>query len=298
MPDGFDLFGAPVVVEKAPQPPRFGPAGEVELRVLSLGAGVQSTTLALLAARGEIGPMPHCAIFADTGWEPAGVYRHLDWLETQLPFPVFRVSAGNLRDRIGAERLTGKFLAVDIPAFVRSEDGKAGGQINRSCTRDYKIRPIVKKVRELVGLTGRPGPRDRVLVEQWIGISTDEAIRMKPSPLDWIQHRWPLIETGMSRRDCLAWMERSGYPRPGKSSCVGCPFHGDDEWKALTPDEFEDACRVDDRLRSLPPEQFRLKGVLYLHRSCKPLREVDFSKPGDGRQGDMFGQECEGMCGV
>jgi DnaJ-class molecular chaperone len=28
------------------------------LRVLSLGAGVQSTTLALMAAHGEIGPMP------------------------------------------------------------------------------------------------------------------------------------------------------------------------------------------------------------------------------------------------
>ena len=37
------------------------------LRVISLGAGVQSTTMALMAAHGEIGPMPDCAIFADTG---------------------------------------------------------------------------------------------------------------------------------------------------------------------------------------------------------------------------------------
>jgi hypothetical protein len=36
------------------------------LRVISLGAGVQSTTMALMAARGEIAPMPDCAIFADT----------------------------------------------------------------------------------------------------------------------------------------------------------------------------------------------------------------------------------------
>jgi 3'-phosphoadenosine 5'-phosphosulfate sulfotransferase (PAPS reductase)/FAD synthetase len=49
-----------------------------QLRVLSLGAGVQSTTLALMAAHGEIEP-PHCAIFADTGWEPRAVYDHLDW---------------------------------------------------------------------------------------------------------------------------------------------------------------------------------------------------------------------------
>lgn len=47
------------------------------LRVLSLGAGVQSTTLALMAAHGEIEP-PDCAIFADTQWEPAEVYAHLN----------------------------------------------------------------------------------------------------------------------------------------------------------------------------------------------------------------------------
>src|SRR6516164_4156437 len=61
------------------------------LHIISLGAGVQSTTLALMAAAGEIKPMPDCAIFADTGWEPRAVYDHLDWLEPLLPFPVYRV---------------------------------------------------------------------------------------------------------------------------------------------------------------------------------------------------------------
>lgn len=46
----------------------------IRLRVLSLGAGVQSTTLVLMAAHGVVGPMPDCAIFADTGWEPKAVY--------------------------------------------------------------------------------------------------------------------------------------------------------------------------------------------------------------------------------
>ena len=66
------------------------------LNVLSLGAGVQSTVMALMAGGGEIKPMPDCAIFADTQFEPQGVYEHLDWLETQLPFPVHRVTEGNL----------------------------------------------------------------------------------------------------------------------------------------------------------------------------------------------------------
>lgn len=47
------------------------------IHVLSLGAGVQSSTLAFLAAHGVVEPMPALAIFADTGWEPKAVY---EWL--------------------------------------------------------------------------------------------------------------------------------------------------------------------------------------------------------------------------
>src|SRR5262249_34440571 len=95
------------------------------LRVISLGAGGQSTTPALMAAHGEIEP-PDCAIFADTGWEPRAVYQHLDWLETQLPFPVHRVSRGNLRDDVLARRNTtgGRFAAV--PWHTVNPDGSEG----------------------------------------------------------------------------------------------------------------------------------------------------------------------------
>src|SRR6185437_8404632 len=96
------------------------------LRVLSLGAGVQSTTLALMAAHGEIGPMPDCAIFADTGWEPRRVYEHLAWLETKLPFPVERVSGGNLRADLlaNAKGMTAGKRSATPPLFVRGKDGR------------------------------------------------------------------------------------------------------------------------------------------------------------------------------
>lgn len=269
------------------------------LRVLSLGAGVQSTTLALMAARGEVGPMPDCAIFADTGWEPKHVYEHLDKLEKLLPFPVYRVSAGNLREKgIGAVRPNGKFLVLDIPVFVANA-GVPGGMTNRSCTRDYKIVPIQRKVRELVGLTRKRAPKSPI-VEQWIGISLDETIRMKPNREAWIQSRWPLIEKRMSRNDCLRWMERAGFEEPRKSSCIGCPFHSDNEWRSVRADPvaWADAIEVDERLRSQPRGAYRLKGELFLHRTCKPLAEVDLSTAEDRGQLNMFLNECEGMCGV
>jgi len=36
-------------------------------------------------------------------------------------------------------------------------------------------------------------------------------------------------------------------------------------------------------------------GTEYLHVSRAPLDTIDFSNPA---QGDLFGNECEGMCGV
>ena len=83
------------------------------LTILSLGAGVQSSTLALMAAKGEIKPMPDCAIFADTGAEPQGVYDYLDWLEKQLPFPVHRVMEGK-----GLKVKLNKSIKENSPNFV------------------------------------------------------------------------------------------------------------------------------------------------------------------------------------
>ncbi len=97
------------------------PASEsIRLRVLSLGAGVQSTTLALMAAHGEVGPMPDCAIFSDTGWEPKAVYEHLAWLMSPnvLPFPIHIVSGGNIRDDLIAGAQGARWAS--IPAFTRN----------------------------------------------------------------------------------------------------------------------------------------------------------------------------------
>ncbi|ESW67060.1 hypothetical protein X772_34740 [Mesorhizobium sp. LSJC280B00] len=92
--------------------------------MLSLGAGGQSTTLALIAAHGHFGSLD-CAIFADTGWEPASVCQHLRWLMSPngLPFLVHIVSALNLRESLIAAG-EGKRWAL-IPAFTRTVDRRA-----------------------------------------------------------------------------------------------------------------------------------------------------------------------------
>lgn len=258
------------------------------LRIISLGAGVQSTTMALMAAQGEIGPMPDAAIFADTQAEPKTVYEHLRWLMSAnvLPFPVHVVTAGSLTDEIGAPRKSGKFPKMPLPAYVQG-----GGLLNRSCTQDFKIEPIRRTVRQLAGIYRKRSPKVQV-VEQWIGISQDEAIRMKQSAEPWQVNRWPLIEKRMTRQDCLKWIKAHDYPTPPKSSCTYCPFHSDEQWRALTPIEFAEAVEVDKRIRNLRSGQ-RSAGEAFLHRSRLPLDEVDLST-----EPDLFGNECEGLCGV
>lgn len=267
------------------------------LRVLSLGAGVQSTVMALLGAEGAFGPPPDCAVFADTGAEPRGVYDHLDWLEAQLPFPVHRVSAGNLaRDLL---EQGGRFAT--IPYHIAGVDGEHGLG-GRQCTRDYKINPIVTKVRELLGA----GKGERVEAsrhaEQWIGISTDELHRVKDSGRTYITHRWPLIEARMNRTDCQAWFQRR-FPGRSlvKSACVFCPYQSNELWRRQKADgeAWALAVAVDEAIRRPGIIADSLDGTAFVHRSLAPLSEADIGQ--DDAQADLFlgfQNECEGVCGT
>jgi hypothetical protein len=270
---------------------------------LSLGAGVQSSTIALMAAAGEITPMPKAAIFADTEAEPASVYKWLEWLEPQLPFPVYRVTYGSLTKRSLTKfvnRKTGRpYIKNMVPAFVKNQDGSKG-IVGRRCTYDHKIIPITRKVRELAPIKRGQSHLGAV---QWIGISFDEIHRMKPSRDKWSQHRWPLIEMEMTRSDCVKWMQKNGFPKPPRSACVYCPFHSDHEWRRLKnhePAAFAVAVKFEQDLQALhssPEVSNRMMSVPFLHDSLKPLGEIDFSE--DTTQGQFkWGNECEGMCGV
>lgn len=265
------------------------------LNIISLGAGVQSTTMALMAAHGEITPMPHCAIFADTGAEPKSVYEHLAWLTTDgfLPFPVVIVRNGNIMDDLigGVNSSSNRFASIPFFTLHKNKAGMA----RRQCTKEYKLQPILKQVRRLLyDKTPKGG------AEMWIGISTDEALRMKPSRVQYIVNRWPLIEKGMNRAACLGWLERNGYHRPPKSACTFCPYRSDESWRAMKdedPASFAEAVAVDNAIRS-NGTAIRMKADLYLHRSLKPLDQVDLRTHAEAGQPDLFNNECEGMCGV
>lgn len=305
------------------------------IHIISLGAGVQSSTLVLMAACGEIKPMPQCAIFADTQAEPASVYTWLDWLEKQLPFPVHRVTVGSLTNDSLIMKVTEdgrKFCKTTLPIFCLSKDGVKSKVPKRACTSDYKLVPIVREERKILGPKlneWRKQHRDSIrqlnyakkhktsfpwsaweecqndaLIIQWIGISLDEAQRMKDSRQPYIRCRWPLIENNISRADCLRWMKDHGYPEPPRSACIFCPFHDDSEWIRLRdkePEEFARAVQFERDFQKAKENSDQFRSMPFLHRSCEPLDKVQFvpKKKSKHLQGQLnFAQECSGMCGV
>ena len=264
------------------------------LTVISLGVGVQSSTMLLMAAKNEL-PHVDYAIFADTGYEPKSVYNYLNLLKKIVKFPIYQVSKGNIKnDMINSIKNNTKFPTA--PFFTQNAITGKKGMLRRQCTADYKIMPIRKKLRELCNVGfGKRFPKDKY-IEQWIGISTDEIQRMKPARDPYIKNRHPLIELNMSRQDCINWMKKNEFPLPEKSACIMCPYHNDAYWhfmKTERPSEFEDAVKFDKNIRTGAKN---IKDNLFLHRSCKPLDEVEFNKKENDKQLDMFNNECEAMC--
>jgi hypothetical protein len=269
------------------------------VKIISLGAGVQSTTLLLMAARGEFGEdFPRLAVFADTGWEPPHVYAHLDWLEEEVGkygIRIIRASSGNLREDFLDSLKGRRKRAASIPMYVMKEGAKREGMLWRQCTREYKIMTVRRAIRQALGYG--PTGRVREKIELWMGISTDEIQRVKPSQVKFIENKYPLIDRNISRDQCVEWMRSNGYPEPPKSACIGCPYHDDAYWldmKENFPEDFADAVSFEKEARE---NSKNLAGKVYLHRSCVPLDQVQF-KPGDKDRGEGFGNECEGMCGI
>lgn len=297
------------------------------MTVISLGAGVQSTTVALMAAKGEITPMPDCAVFADTQDETLPVYLHLRWLtgcdlmevtrqdkdgkeisvtvarpgsysSGVLPFVTHIATAGSLSEaacRVRVSKKTGDtYTRSAIPAHAKDPETGKVGFVMRQCTGSHKLEVIYRTYRKI---------RQSRHVEQWLGISKDEATRMKPPPKaveKWVTNRYPLIDRRMSRNDCLRWMEAHGYPKPPRSACAYCPFKSDAEWRDLKvgdPSAFAFAVKVERDFQAALAQVPSFRGIPFLHKSLTPLDQVDFTSPADN-QLNLFENECQGMCGV
>lgn len=333
------------------------------IHVLNLGAGVQSTDLYLRSAHGEIHPFDF-AICSDTQDEYGAVHRragladpegsfyaHLEWLGVNFACaldsrsPIVRSSAcggpgcpilvrtkGQISaDLLRGENSTGQRFAT-IPLYTATHEGGKEGQIQRQCTKEYKIEVIEQTIRrEILGLDpGRRVPKD-VVVVQHIGISWDERSRaydiftkrfQVPETEDVTQlglfgeeatvsvvtglrmrNNWrvkfDLIEDGrqITRSECQQNLRRWVPYEVQGSACVECPFKDDPTWAQhmREPATRDELIRIDTGIRT-PGVILNRKceEIVYLHRSCRPIDQIDFAR--ERQMG--FAMECEGGCGL
>lgn len=246
------------------------------MKVISLGWGVQSFTLAAMVALGELEPVDF-AINADTGHESELTYdfaaRWTGWLEER---GVRVVTVQNTNNPLLREN-----NQCAIPAFISD-----GGMAGRQCTAPWKIAPMRRYIQ---------AQRNNAIVEQWLGISLDEFRRMKDSNVKYITHRWPLIEKKMTRADCIKWLDAHDLEAPSKSACTFCPYHSTSDWRRvkLNPADWAEAVAVDNAIRHAHPPY-----ELFVHPSRKPLQNVDLRTENEKGQLNLWDEECSGICGV
>jgi hypothetical protein len=254
----------------------------MKLRVISLGWGRQSFTLAAMVALGELPPSDY-AIHADTRHEAAGTYAFAEkwtpWLR-ERGVKVVTVQADNT-DPVREDWSN----SVMIPAFTRDGTTGSDGQIRRQCTHDWKVMPMRRFIRSVIP---NPKPGD---VESWQGITYDEIERIKTSDVAYIVNQYPLVDRRMTRLDCVSWLNAHGLEVPPKSSCTFCPFHSLNQWQELKraagPD-WDEAQAVDAEIREQRPPS-----AIYVHPARRPLAEAVLipedlgAKPRDLRRGAL-----------
>lgn len=165
--------------------------------VASYGGGTNST--AMLIGMVERGEKVDLVIFADTGGEQPHTYRHIrefsDWL----------VGHGMPAITVVREHVT---LEDDV---LRRHGLPSIAFGFKTCSQRFKLRPFERHLKAM-GV-------DLSTVTKLIGFDADEPHRAKEIP----GNRYPLIEWGWGRDECVETIRRAGVSQPGKSSCFFCP---------------------------------------------------------------------------
>ena len=259
------------------------------MKIISLGWGVQSFTMAAMVALGELEPVDY-AIHADTTHESVLTYsfakRWTGWLEDR------EVNIVTVKPE-RANPLDNGYGVHDVPFYSIDHHNGKRGQGKRQCTLEWKIIPMRRWIAAELkrrGLKKTPG-----IVQQWIGISLDEYRRMKDNDVKYIDNRWPLIEMKMTRASCIEWLTSHNLEVPPRSACTFCPFHSSKEWRQIknTPEDWKEAVEVDLAIRKVRPSY-----DIFVHPARKPLDEIDFRTAEEKGQLSLWDQECEGICGI
>jgi hypothetical protein len=241
------------------------------------GGGVQSAAIAALIVMGKI--RPDLAVIVDTEREQSTTWEYMDSV-VQPALATVGVTLNRVRKS--------EFATVDLyggadgdsllmPVFT-DQSGDIG-KLPGYCSNEWKRRVVQRWA------TGQ-GVKQ---CDMWLGISVDEMHRALQTKGKWTS-RYPLIEAGMNRGECVALVKHMGWPEPPRSSCYMCPNHTAHEWRDIRdnkPADWQAAIQFDREIRRVDPHAF-------LHHDCVPIDEADL----DEKNGVLFDHCDSGLCFV
>lgn len=211
-----------------------------ELTVLSFGGGQDSTAILLKMIydadfRRQYAPANLVVVMSDTGDEHPATYKHVDRCrrlceEHGIAFKLLHPTDGYHLDSWPSLR-----------AFYERTNTVGSKAYPKTCTDNLKIRPIYFYLADyLAEHYGTRRPRHLAFqdfaaahgrVRVLIGIAAGEETRVgdhAKNRLKWwrecLDIQYPLIDQGMDRAACQAYIDSIGQEVPPPSNCMLCPF--------------------------------------------------------------------------
>lgn len=250
------------------------------VQLWSCGGGRQSAGICALIVEGQL-PRPDHVAMAALEWERRDTFRYVNrYLRPALarlgiPFTYVPRKKYATKGFFGGE----DGLSPLIPVYT-DQSGQPS-KLNEWCSGEWKREVVLRWAAEQSSWKERG-------VDNWVGISFDEARRRRGPRRQWFQPTYPLLDIRPTRvSGCLEAVARQGWPLPPRSRCHHCPNQSDAEWAELTAEEWEQACRTDEYVRSVDAHA-------YLHKQMIPLRQVVLNVKNDN--GGLFGGCTSGMC--
>jgi hypothetical protein len=180
---------------------------------VSYGGGTNST--AMLVGLFERGIVPDAITFADTGGEKPETYEHVEIMKRWCidnGFPPIVTVRKVTRD--------GNVLSLEDNCLQQKMLPSIAYGF-KSCSLKYKVAPQDKHFNNLPEAKEVWAQGDKVI--KYIGYDADEERRAHIVEDEKYSYRYPLIEWGWGRKECIEAIERAGIPLPGKSACYFCP---------------------------------------------------------------------------
>lgn len=271
-------------------------------QIVSYGGGTQSTAMILMALNGEFGlERPDFGVYADTGCEPQFINDYVDYfidlVKNRYDFTIYKTMHKEGLEKhllsVPTQPRKGNFYTCSVPPFYTLDEDGTTGMLMRQCTSNYKTDPITKFINSKT---------DRgELYRVWIGMSFDERERMRISTQKRRTNYYPLVDNHVHRQASIDYIKSHGLRSPMRSSCYFCPFHSNQYWewmKKYHPSEFSRAIKFEEIVQANAKQQGAIKSIPFLHRSCKPIDQVQFSDPDQLNLFPHLIDECAGECGI